>query len=84
MQSNFVLWILSELPFAIYGGSLIQFEGLPTFIGGYNQDIGDFSEVIYQYHWNENKWVERKTLAFEELRMFSATFEVPRDIFGMC
>jgi hypothetical protein len=79
------LLFVSDLPYRIRGGNLVQFEGLPTFIGGVNSDLEDYNEKVYQYHWNEDKWVVLKDLFIPyDLRFFSATFEVPRDIFGLC
>jgi hypothetical protein len=84
LVSYFVIFIVSDLPSAIYGGSLVQFEGLPTYIGGYQADFAFFNTAVYQYDWNEDEWFERNELQIEQMRRFSATFEVPRDIFGLC
>jgi hypothetical protein len=85
VRPYFALLIVSELPYRIRGGNLVQFEGLPTLIGGVNSDLEIYNEKLYQYHWNEDKWGELKNVKIPtELRFFSATFEVPRDIFGLC
>ncbi len=81
-----MIHFVSDLPSKIWGGSLVQFEGLPTYVGGYTetQDESNVNQNIYQYHWNEDKWVQENTLLLHESRFFAATFEVPRDIMGLC
>jgi hypothetical protein len=41
------------------------FEGLPTYVGGYNEDNGDFSNVVYQYHWNVDQWIKHPKLSLQ-------------------
>jgi hypothetical protein len=37
LLTNLLILFVSDLPNRIWGGSLVQFEGLPTYIGGYTE-----------------------------------------------
>ncbi len=78
------VFCVSELPYSFTGGQLIQFEGLPTFVGGYNENTGLLNDEVYQYHWAEDMWVKREDVGMKEKAIYMAAFEVPRDIFGLC
>ena len=75
---------LSDLPYHLVHGHLDLFEGLPTFVGGYNSELGNSSKEVYQYHWSEDKWVKREDLALKVPRDQAAMFQVPKDLFGIC
>jgi hypothetical protein len=60
------------------------FEGLPTFVGGYNEEKKNRSDEVFQYHWSEDKWVQRNDLKLKVPRDNAAMFEVPKDLFGIC
>ncbi len=84
MSQYALFFLVSDLPYSITGGQLIQFEGLPTFVGGYNEETQTLNNQVFQYHWAENKWVERQDVELKEKAIYMAAFEVPRDIFGLC
>jgi hypothetical protein len=84
MSQYALFFLVSDLPYSITGGQLIQFEGLPTFVGGINENTVQLNDEIYQYHWTKNKWIKREDVELKEKAIHPAAFEVPRDIFGLC
>ena len=65
-------------------GHMALFEGLPTFVGGFNVETNTTSNQVYQYHWKEDKWQLRGDLTLKFPRTDGVLFEVPKDIFGIC
>ena len=60
------------------------FEGLPTFVGGFDVEKEETSDEVFQYHWKEDKWLLREDLTLKNPRASGVLIEVPRDIFGIC
>jgi len=59
-------------------------DGLPTFVGGYNEEERAASNSIYQYHWDEDEWVLHPSIRMEFPRYNFALFQVPKNLFGIC
>ena len=60
------------------------FEGLPTFVGGFDVERNLTSDEVYQYHWKEDKWLLREDLTLTAPRTEGLLIEIPRDILGLC
>ena len=58
----------------------MTFEGLPTFVGGYDDDKLIASASLYQYHWKDDKWMEHPSLKLSTPRYEAAVFTVPKDL----
>lgn len=79
-------WILrkAELPNQLNLGKMEILDGLPTFVGGYNEDIKNTSHNIYQYHWDRDEWILHPSLRLTYPRHNFALFQVPKNLFGIC
>lgn len=66
------------------GGKLALLDGIPTLIGGYNEDLKLTNDVFYQYHWNADEWIPHPYLKMNIPRYHAAVFPVPKYIFGIC
>jgi len=79
-------WILrkAELPYQLNLGKLGILSGLPTFVGGYNEDDQVTSKSLYQYHWDQDEWVLYPSRELNFPRYNFAMFEVPQNLLGNC
>ena len=67
-------------------GFLSTFQGLPTYVSGYNEDedVDGDTNTLFQYHWDEDKWTPHPTITVAHPRHLAAVFQVPKDILGIC
>ena len=78
-------WIKrAPLPARLGGGHLVTFEGLPTFVGGYDDDKHKSSDTLYQYNWEQDEWIMHPTLKLKIPRYEAAVFTVPKDLINVC
>ena len=72
---------VSDLPVPLHSARMELLAQTPTLIGGYNGSHD--SDVIYQYHVAEDKWIEYP-MKLKEGRSSLAVFQVPQSLFPKC
>ena len=74
----------AELPYKLNLGQLGILDGLPTFVGGYHEDLEASNGILYQYHWDQDEWIPHPALNLTIPRYRATAFQVPKDLFGIC
>ena len=59
-------------------------DGLPTIVGGYDNESDKQNDILYQYHPEADEWREHPFARLRIARSSPAVFQVPRGIFRHC
>ena len=59
-------------------------DGVPTLVGGFNADAGNFNEALYQYNLEERDWVRVPSVSMRVPRSDAADFPVPKSLVEGC
>lgn len=77
------LWTrVADLPKPLSGAKMDLLDGLPTIVGGYDNE--DQNGVLYQYHAITDEWKPHPRVKLRIPRSSHSLFQVPKTFFGYC
>ena len=71
---------IADLPIALSSASMELLGGRPTIIGGYNKELDEQNDILYQYFVESNEW-KAHDIKMRMPRSSAAVFQVPRNFF---
>ena len=75
---------VADLPTTISSAKMELLDGLPTIVGGWNDDIDTENNILYQYHSDLDQWKAHPDAKMRIARSSPAVFQVPRQLFPNC
>ena len=74
----------ADLPFPVNSAKMELLDGLPTLIGGFNNDTYTQNGILLQYHTGTDEWIPHPKAQMRLPRSSAAVFQVPRQHFSSC
>jgi N-acetylneuraminic acid mutarotase len=73
---------VADLPVPISSARLELLDGLPTIVGGYDNE--NQNGILYQYHADIDEWKPHPRVRMRIARSSPAVFQVPKTLFKYC